>query len=70
MEKLILIIPAPPRKYVQETTNPKVSVDQGTYKKLQLVAAKTGMSLSATCKKLVEYAIENSQYIYATDPEE
>lgn len=64
MDKLILIVPPPGRQYVQGTTTPKVSVDQGTYKRLQEVAAKTGMSLSATCKKLVDFAVENIQYVY------
>ena len=63
MDKLILIIPPEPREYVQKTPNPKVSVDCGTYKKLQTVAAKTGMSLSAVCKRLVDFAVENVQYV-------
>jgi hypothetical protein len=63
MEKLILVIPAKNRRYVQDNPNPTVRVDRGTYKKLQEVAARTGMSLSAACKKLVDFAVENVQYV-------
>lgn len=63
VDKLILIIPTVARKYVQDSPNPKVSVDRGTYEKLQDVAAKTGMSLSATCKRLVDFAVGNIQYV-------
>ena len=63
MDKLILVVPKAPRRYGQKTTTPKISVDTGTYRKLQEVAAKTGMSLSAACRTLVQYAVENVQYV-------
>lgn len=51
------------KEYVQTNANPKISVDQSTYRLLQDAAVETGLSISAIAKQAVEFAFERLQYV-------
>lgn len=47
------------KRYKQNTNNPKISINSATYKRLQIMAKITGLSVSQIAIKAINYALDN-----------
>ena len=57
-----LILTRKRRIYTQEGSNPKISVDKETYRKLQEIAVETDLSISSVARQLIAFAADRVKY--------